>query len=75
MGERTTESKPKWRLRGTHTLRFKKNRTLIVMIFDDRVVYSYVKTVPQYIEKDGAVCRLRNEPLIYYDYRVREDHD
>ena len=73
--ERMRKGKPKWRFRGVHTLRSKRNRTLFVMVFDDRVIYYYVKTVPIYIEKDGAVCRSRDEPITIYDYRVRGDYD
>lgn len=72
---RMTKGKPKWRFRGVHTLRFKRNRTLIVMVFDDRVFYFYAKTVPQYKETDGTVCRLWNEPVMIYDYRIEGDHD
>lgn len=70
-----TKGKPKWKFKGVHTLRFKKNRTLIVMVFDDRVIYFYAKTVPQYKETDGEVCRVRDEPVLICDKRTKGDHD
>ena len=70
-----TKGKPKWRFRA-NTLRFKRNRKLIVMVFDDRVTYTYAKTVPIYIETlDGEVCRLRDDPVLICDKRTKGDHD
>lgn len=73
---RMMKDKPKWRFKELHTLRFKRNRKLIVMVFDDRVTYTYAKTVPIYIETlDGEVCRLRDEPVLICDKRTKGDHD
>lgn len=74
LNERMRKGISKWRFRGVHTLRFKRNRKLIVMVFDDRVIYTYAKTVPQYTEKDG-VYRLRDEPVLICDNRTGGDHD
>lgn len=50
--------KKKWTLKGkimlfkmfrrTHTLLYKKNKTLLVILYDDRMIYSYVTPVPIY---------------------------
>ncbi len=64
-----------WMFRRTHTLRYKGGKTLLIILFDDRIIYSYIETVPQYKETDGEVCRLRNEPVMIYDKRTGRDHD
>ena len=72
--------KRRWTLRGhlmwarilqrTHFLPFKKKKTLLIMIFDDKAVYSYVKPVPIRKEIDGKVCELGSERVMIYDKRT-----
>lgn len=50
--------KKKWTLKGkimlfkmfrrTHTLHYKKGKTLLIILYDDRAIYSYVAPVPIY---------------------------
>ena len=60
-------SKKKWTLKGkimlfrmfrrTHTLLYKKNKTLLIILYDDRVIYTYVTPVPIYrLSKDECVA-------------------
>lgn len=77
-------SKKKWTLKGklmlfkisrrTHTLRYKGDKTLLIILFDDRAVYSYIEIVPQYKEMD-KIYRLRNEPVMIRDCRTGRDYD
>ena len=57
-------------LRRTHFLSVKKKKTLLIMIFDDRVIYSYIAPVPIFKEIDGKVCELGSERVMIYDKRT-----
>lgn len=77
-------SKKKWTLKGklmlfkmfrrTHTLRYKGGKTLLIILLDDRAVYSYIEIVPQYKETD-KIYRLRSEPVMIRDCRTGRDND
>lgn len=72
--------KRRWSLKGhlmwfktlqrTHFLPFSKKKTLLIMIFDDRAVYSYVRPVPIRKVIDGNVCELGSERVMIYDKRT-----
>lgn len=72
--------KKKWTLKGkfmlfkmfrrTHTLRYKKGKTLLVILFDDRAIYSYINPAPIFKEIDGKVCELESERVMIYDKRM-----
>lgn len=72
--------KKRWSLRGhlmwfkvlqrTKFLPLKKKKTLLIMIFDDRVIYSYVFPVPIHKEIDGKVCEVGSERVMIYDKRT-----
>lgn len=72
--------KRRWTLKGclmwhktlqrTHFLPFKKKKTLLIMIFDDRAIYSYVKPVPILREIDGKMYELGSERVMIYDKRT-----
>lgn len=72
--------KRRWSLKGhfkwyrilqkTHFLPFKKKKTLLIMIFDDKVIYSYVYPMPIRKEIDGKVCEVGSERVMIYDQRT-----
>ena len=72
--------KRRWSLKGhlmwfkvlqrTHFLPFSKKKTLLIMIFDDRVIYTYVRPVPILKEIDGKICELEGERVMVYDKRT-----
>lgn len=72
--------KRRWSLKGhlmcykiflrTHFLPLTKKKTLLIMIFDDRVIYSYVTPVPIFKEIDGKLCEVEGERVMVYDERT-----
>lgn len=57
-------------LRRTHFLPLTKKKTLLIMIFDDRVIYTYINPVPIFKEIDGKLCEVENERVKIYDRTV-----
>lgn len=57
-------------LRRTHFLPLTKKKTLLIMIFDDRVIYSYVYPMPIRKEIDGEVYEVGSERVMVYDKRT-----
>ena len=78
--ESEIEKKRRWSLKGhlmwfkvlqrTHFLPFSKKKTLLIMIFDDRAIYTYVRPVPILREIDGKMCELGSERVMIYDKRT-----
>lgn len=70
--------KKKWTLKGkirlfkmfrrTHTLLYKKNKTLLVILYDDRMIYSYVTPVPIYGPNTDE--RVATERVLVFDKRT-----
>ena len=72
--------KRRWSLKGhlmwykifqrTHFLPLTKKKTLLIMIFDDRVIYTYVRPIPILKEIDGKLCEVEGERVKIYDKRT-----
>lgn len=70
--------KKKWTLKGkimlfkmfrrTHTLLYKKNKTLLVILYDDRMIYSYVTPVPIY--RPSTDEHVATERVLVFDKRA-----
>ncbi len=68
----------KWTLKGkimlfkmfrrTHTLLYKKGKTLLIILYDDRAIYSYVTPVPMYRPSTNE-C-VATEKVLVFDQRT-----